>query len=68
MECSCFKAKELFLPADTYQRDLDWTFIKNWIRVPTAVDFAAESAVQHCNQLHNEPVSPVPQNQLNVLI
>jgi len=46
--------KELLFPADTDQGDL----------VPskgTDVDFAAQSAVQQCTPLHNEPAALVPQ-------
>jgi len=54
------------LPADTDQRDL--------VPLPghpleiesdsTAVDSAAQSAVQQCNLLHNEPAALAPQKGL----
>jgi len=47
--------KDLLFPADRDLRDLIHS-------KGTAVDFAAQSTVQHCTPLHNEPAALVPQS------
>jgi len=51
------------LPADTDQRGLVPLFGHPLKIEPdsTAVDFAAQSAVQQCNLLHKEPATLAPQ-------
>jgi len=51
------------LPADTDQRDLV-PLSGHPLKIKshsTAADFAAQSAVQQCNLLHNEPAGLAPQ-------
>jgi len=58
--------KWLLLPADTDQRDLV-LLSGHPLKIEsdsTAVDFAAQSAVQQCNLLHNEPATLAPQKGL----
>jgi len=58
------KDKELLLPVDTDQRDLV-PLSGHPLKIEsdsTAADFAAQSAVQLCNLVHNEPASLAPQN------
>jgi len=57
------KSKELLLPEDTGQRDLVPLF-GHPLKIEsdsTAVDFAAQSAAQQCNPLHNKSVALAPQ-------
>ena len=57
------KEKELLSPADTDQRDVV-PLSGHPLKIKsdsTAVDFAAQSAVQQCNPLHNEPAALAPQ-------
>jgi len=55
--------KEKELPANTDQRDLvPWSGHPLKIESEsTAVDFSAQSAVQQCNPLHNQPAALAPQ-------
>jgi len=53
------KEKELLLPADTDQRDL-FPLSGHPLKIEsdsTAADFAAQSGVQQCNPLRNEPAT-----------
>jgi len=55
--------KELLLPADTVQRDLV-PLSGHPLKIKsdsTPVNFTAQSAVQQCNSLHNEPTALTPQ-------
>jgi len=55
--------KNFLLPADTVQRDLV-PLSGHPLKIESdriAVDFAAQSAVQQCNPLHNEPAALAPQ-------
>jgi len=57
------KGKGLLFPAHTGHRfgSIVWTSTQIWVKDSTAVDFAAQSAVQQWNPFYNEPEVLAPQ-------